>query len=128
MTAFTRREHIVRAADESIAYQLRDVLDLMKTGTPFPLSSLHADGGPTRDTFLMQFVADLTDLEISVAEIPEASAWGAAMAGLLWLGKHKSVDALTSSLRPPRIFRPQMCAMEVTKLYNGWLTAVKRVL
>jgi glycerol kinase len=128
MTSFTRREHIVRAADESIGYQLRDVLDLIKTGTSFPLSTLHADGSPTRDAFLMQFVADLTGLEISVAEIPESSAWGAAMAGLLSLGKHKSLDGLTIPSRPPRIFRPQMRAEEATKLYNGWLSAVKRVL
>jgi glycerol kinase len=128
MTAFTRREHIVRAADEAIGYQLRDVLDLMRAQTPVPLSNLHADGGPTRDTFLMQFVADLTGLEIMVAEVPEASAWGAAMSGLLGLENQKFLESAPPSSRSPRTFRPQMAAEEVSKLYNGWLAAVKRVL
>jgi glycerol kinase len=128
MTAFTRREHIVRAADEAIGYQLRDVLDLMRAETPVPLSNLHADGGPTRDAFLMQFVADLTGLEIMAAEIPEASAWGAAMAGLLWLGKHESPESLATPSRPARVFRPQMSQDEATRLYKGWLAAVKRIL
>ena len=60
MTAFTQREHIVRAAQEAIAYQLRDVLDMMRGDTDVPLRALHADGGPTRNSFLMQFTADIT--------------------------------------------------------------------
>ena len=76
----------------------------------------------------MQFVADLTGLEISVSEIPEASAWGAAMAALLHLGKHKSVEGLTLPSRAARGFRPRMPAEQVAKFYNGWPSAVKRVL
>ena len=91
MTAHTQKEHIVRAAQESIAYQIRDVLDMMRADAKVKLQSLHADGGPTRNTFLMQFTADLTGTEIKVAEVAESSAWGAAMNGLLGLGVYRFI-------------------------------------
>jgi glycerol kinase len=53
MTGFTRKEHIVRAAQEAIAYQIRDVLDMMRADSKIKLRSLHADGGPTRNKFIM---------------------------------------------------------------------------
>ena len=92
LSAFTRREHIVRAAEEAIAYQIRDVLDMMRTDANLTLENLHADGGPTRDGFLMQFTADMTGVELIVSEVSESSAWGAAMAGLLGLGLCSSLD------------------------------------
>ena len=81
LSAFTRREHIVRAAEEAIAYQIRDVLDMMRTDANLTLENLHADGGPTRDSFLMQFTADLTGVELIVSEVSESSAWGAGDGG-----------------------------------------------
>ena len=128
MTGFTRKEHIVRAAQEAIAYQIRDVLDMMRTDSKIKLHKLHADGGPTRNKFIMQFTTDITRVELKVSDVPESSAWGAAMQGLLGLGIYKSLDELAKLKRAQKIFRPQMKAAEVQKNYNGWQQAVKRVL
>jgi glycerol kinase len=128
MTAYTRRDHIVRAAEEAIAYQIRDVLDAMRGGTELEFSSLRADGGPTRDTFLMQFTADITGLPIKVSEISESSAWGAAMAGLLGAGACSSLEDLAALPQQVRDFQPRMKDPERERLFAGWRTAVKRVL
>jgi glycerol kinase len=92
------------------------------------LKKLHADGGPTRDRFLMQFTADITGVELSVSEVAESSAWGAAMNGLLGLGRYSSPGEFAKLPRKQIIFRPQMKAVEVKKFHDGWLVAVKRVL
>ncbi|HET7625581.1 MAG TPA: glycerol kinase GlpK [Verrucomicrobiae bacterium] len=128
MTGFTKKEHIVRAALESISYQIRDVLDAMRADAKIALQNLHADGGPTRNEFLMQFTADMTRTEIKVAEVAESSAWGAAMSGWLALGIYKSFDELAKLPRRQKIFRPRMAPEKAKILHGGWLAAVKRVL
>jgi glycerol kinase len=128
MTAHTRKEHIIRAALESIAYQVRDVLDMMRADAKVKLQSLHADGGPTRNRFLMQFTADLTRTEIKVAEVAESSAWGAAMNGLLGLGLCKSFADLDNLPRPMKSFSPRMKPQLAAKAHSGWKAAVTRVL
>jgi glycerol kinase len=128
MTAHTRKEHIVRAAEEAIAYQIRDVLDMMRADAKIKLQSLHADGGPTRDKFLMQFTADMAGIELKVSEVAESSAWGAAANGLLGLGVYASPDELAKLPRKQKDFRPQMKPAEVKRSHDGWKQAVKRVL
>jgi glycerol kinase len=128
MTAHTNKAHVVRAAQEAISYQIRDVLDMMRADAKVKLQSLHADGGPTRNKFLMQFTADLTRTEIKVAEVAESSAWGAAMQGMLGLGVYRSLAELATLQREQKIFCPQMKYAEVKKLHHGWKQAVKRVL
>jgi glycerol kinase len=128
MTAHTRKEHIVRAALESIAYQIRDVLEMMRADAKLELQDLHADGGPTRNKFLMQFTADMAGVELKVSEVAESSAWGAAMNGLLGLGLFKSLDDLAELPHETKVFQPQMDAAQATRLHQGWLAAVKRVL
>jgi len=128
MTAHTNKAHVVRAALESISYQIRDVLDMMRAEAKVKLQSLHADGGPTRNKFLMQFTADLTRTEIKVADVAESSAWGAAMNGLLGLGLCKSLSDLEKLPRSRTTFRPKMPPAEATRLHSGWRNAVKRVL
>lgn len=128
MTAHTNKAHVVRAAQEAISYQIRDVLDMMRADTKVKLQSLHSDGGPTRNKFLMQFTADLTRTEIKVAEVAESSAWGAAMNGLLGLGLCKSFADLEKLARSQKAFHPRMKSAEVQRLHAGWLAAVQRVL
>jgi glycerol kinase len=128
MTAHTRREHVVRAALESIAYQIRDVLDVMRADAKLELQDLHADGGPTRNKFLMQFTADLAGVELKVSEVAESSAWGAAMNGLLGLGQCQSLDDLAALPRDTKVYRPQMDTAKAKQLHAGWQAAVKRVL
>jgi glycerol kinase len=128
MTAHTRREHIVRAALESIAFQIRDVLDMMQSESGRALKNVQADGGPTKNNFLMQFTADVTRKELVVSEVAESSAWGAALNGLLALGIHKSFSEIAQLPRQQKIFRPRMKPDKVKALHDGWLSAVKRVL
>jgi glycerol kinase len=128
MTAFTRREHLVRAAEEAIAYQIRDVLDMMTAEAGLNLRTLYADGGPTRDKFLMQFTADLAGVELVVSDTADSSAWGSAMAALLGLGIHRSMEDLAALPRTASVYRPHMQSAKRKLLYDGWLAAVKRVL
>jgi glycerol kinase len=128
MSGFTKREHIVRAAQEAIAYQIRDVLDMMRADAKVGLKSLHCDGGPTRNNFLMQFTANMTQTELKVSEVAESSALGVVMQGMLGLGIYKSLGELAKLPREQKIFHPQMKAAEVKKLHEGWKQAVKRVL
>jgi len=128
MTAHTSKAHVVRAAQEAIAYQIRDVLDMMRADAKVKLQSLHADGGPTRNKFLMQFTADLTRTEIRVAEVAESSAWGAAMNGLLGLKIYDSFEQLAKLPRAQKKFRPKMNPDQARRLHEGWLVAVKRIL
>ncbi len=128
ISGFTKKAHIIRAAQEAIAYQIRDVLDMMRADSNIKLRHLHADGGPTRNQFIMQFTADITGAELKVSEVAESSAWGAAMQGLLGLGLCKSLNDLAALPRRQKIFRPRMKAAEVKRLHDGWKQAVKRVL
>jgi glycerol kinase len=128
MTAHSRREHIVRAALESIAYQIRDVLEMMQRDTGVRPSALYCDGGPTRNEFLMQFTADVTGMELVASEVPESSALGAVLAGRVGLGLAGSFDELASMPHSARVYRPSMPRELVDTWYAGWQTAVNRVL
>jgi glycerol kinase len=129
MSAHTNRAHVIRAALESIAYQLRDVLEMMKSRAGVDLKTLHADGGATRNQFLMQFIADLTRLDLTAAPIPECSPLGAAMAGALGMGVYKSLDQLAAVPRGDSVtYRPVMPANQADRYHAGWQRAVKQVL
>jgi glycerol kinase len=90
-------------------------------------AAVFADGGPTRNSFLMQFVADITGVELAVTDVPESSALGAAMMGMLGLGWHSSLEALARLPRSLRRFRPRMPRPESERLLAGWRDAVRRV-
>jgi glycerol kinase len=128
MTAHTSREHIVRAALESIAYQIRDVLDMMRRDAGVQLKTIRADGGPTRNDFLMQFIADIAGVDIEVSEFAESSAWGAALNGWLGLGHFQSLAEVAAMSHVGKIFRPAMSPELVANNYSGWQAAVKRIL
>jgi glycerol kinase len=128
MTGSTRKEHIVRAALESIAYQIRDVLEMMHAHANVVPQVLYADGGPTRNKFLMQFTADITGAELRVADVAESSARGAALAAMLGTGAVHSLSELAEMPRESKVYRRQMPAAQADALYAGWQRAVKRVL
>jgi glycerol kinase len=128
MTAHTRKEHIVRAALESIAYQINDVLGMMQCDAGVTPRVLHADGGPTRNKFLMQFTADVTGAELVVSDVPECSALGAAMAGMVGLGVVNSTAEFAAMPRGVEVFRRQTDADCVAVLVEGWNRAVGRVM
>ena len=128
LTTHSTRHHIVRAAEESIAFQLRDVLQMMRAEAAVPLRSIRADGGPTRDRFLMQFTADMLGIALEVSDLPDGSAQGAALAGLLGLGLCSSLEELASLPRDPVRYEPRMDTATVERNAAGWTAALKRVL
>ncbi len=126
ITRGTGRAQIARAAEESIAYQVRDVLEIMMQESGAPVEQLRVDGGPTRDDFLMQFQADILPARVVRGRIEEISAAGAAyMAGLhmgLWSGRSELCALRTEE----RIFETKMTAARRDTLYAGWKLAVRR--
>ncbi len=128
MTSHTTRNHVLRAALESIAYQINDVLSAMKTSSAVELTSIHADGGATKNRFLCQFIADITQTPLHVSTIPDCSALGAAMAGMVGM---KVVSSMNESARLPRdmqTYLPKLPSDRVKHLVDGWDRAVQQVL
>ncbi|HEX5789491.1 MAG TPA: glycerol kinase GlpK [Woeseiaceae bacterium] len=128
LSAHSDRRHVARAALESMAYQLRDALDAMQAESGVALTALRADGGPTANRLLMQFVADVTQGELSVPGAPECSAQGAAMMGMLGAGVHASLDDLAGSAAEARTYRPAMTPAAARACHAGWRRAVGQVL
>jgi glycerol kinase len=128
LSSHSDRRQVARAAFESIAYQIRDALEAMRTEAGVPLVALHGDGGPTGSRFLMQFTADITGTELRVANMPDCSPLGAVLAGQLGLGLHQSIESLAGIPREETIYRPAMPAEAVAKYYAGWQAAVRQVL
>lgn len=128
LTRGTGKDHIVRAALESMAYQTADVLLAMQEETGLPLRSLCVDGGASQNGFLLQFQADLLGIPLLRPACVETTAFGAASLAGLAVGVYESLDELRAIRRIDREFCPTMSAQERTKLYDGWKDAVRRSL
>lgn len=126
MSRATKKEHIVRAAEESIAYQIRDVVEAMNASYEKPLEHIFADGGPTKDRFLMRFLADMLHVPIQVSGIEELSGAGAAYMAAC-SAQMSSMERLLSK-RIIKNFSPLMAETERARLYEGWKTAVSMLL
>ena len=125
MSRLTRREHLVRAGEEAIAYQVRDIVEELNRSSPAPLNRLAADGGATRDGFLMQFVADMLDVPIAVASIEELSAAGAAYTAAIAAGIATREQLQNNSSNATVM--PAMRSETRQQLYDGWKRAVAAV-
>jgi len=128
LTSRSDRRHLVRACLESMAYQLADVIEAMKEEAGIRLTTLCADGGPTANRFLMQFIADITGVELQISTASEGSAFGSALAGLLGTGVFASTAELRSTLRRHQAYQPQMNRAEADRLIAGWRRAIRSVL
>ncbi len=128
LTRGTKKEHLIRAGLESIVYQVRDVLELMKEGSGIPLISLRADGGAAANEFLMQFQADVLNAEVSRPHVREVSALGATYLAGLEVGIWENVEKIAATWRSDRVFTPKMESDAREKLYNEWKVAVTRAL
>jgi len=128
LSSHSHRGHVARAALESIAYQIRDALETLRTAAGVSLRVLHADGGPTANTLLMQFTADVTGAEIRVASMSDGSALGAALAGLLGLGTYQSLGELGALPRLETVYLPTTDSHQMQLLYAGWQRAVRQTL
>lgn len=128
ITRGTKREHIIRAAQESIAYQSLELVEAMQKDTGIALASLNVDGGASRDSFLMQFQADILNMEIRRPMIRETTALGAAYLAGLATGVWKNKEELKALWTCDGEYHPQMAEEERQKLIKGWRKAVGRSL
>ncbi len=121
----TNRNDFVKATLQSIAYQTRDVLRTMKQDTGIDISELMADGGASRNRYLMQFQADILDTPVHRAADEETTAMGAAITAGLAVGYWKSLDEIKQIRTDGRLFTPNMLPDRREHLYAGWKQAVK---
>ncbi len=128
ITRGTKREHIIRAAQESIAYQSADLVLAMEKDTGVPLKSLKVDGGASRDSFLMQFQADILQAEVVKPAQHETTALGVARLAGLTVGLFSSKQDLANAQKIERRYFPQMPQAERTEKLRKWRRAVERSL
>jgi glycerol kinase len=128
MTRGTSKAHVVRAALEAIAYQVKDLIDLMTNSSGIKLKELRVDGGPVKNNFLIQFQADMLGATINRSDIEEASALGVALACGLALGTYANLDELARLRTNNDFITGQMSPEKVAILYKGWNDAVKRTI
>ena len=128
LTRGTRREHIIRAAQESIAYQVADLVNAMQQDTGLTLASLKADGGASRDHFLMQFQSDIIHCKVRRPAIRETTALGAAYLAGLGVGVWDSLDEIKKLWECDIVYEPQMSEDQRQDLMRHWHEAVHRSL
>ncbi|MFA7156970.1 MAG: glycerol kinase GlpK [Bacilli bacterium] len=125
LTRGTTKEHFVRSALESIAYQSKDVMEVMQKESHIKLKSLCVDGGATENNFLMQFQADILGCEIRLPKVLETTALGAAYLAGLAVGYYTSRSGIQKCHCLNKTFTPKMNQSEIDSLYKGWKLAVK---
>lgn len=126
LTRGTTGGHLARAALESIAFQVADVLDAMRSDAQVRITSLRVDGGASVNNLLMQFQADLLQVPVVRPKIAETTALGAAFLAGLGTGFWKSREQISSQWQADRTFEPQMAAARVRELRAGWQKALER--
>ncbi len=128
LTRGTTRNHIIRATLESIAYQTRDVLELMRNECGIDLCELRVDGGACANDFLMQFQSDILGVPVERPEIIETTALGAAYLAGLATGFWKDQSMIAERREVNRKFQPYMSADKRELLYKNWKKAVQRAM
>lgn len=126
ITRGTKKEHIVRATLEAIAYQTNDVIQAMKSDSKLPLRLLKVDGGACANNFLMQFQSDILNAELSRPKIIETTALGAAGLAGLAVGFWKNEDEFARLQKVDKIYRPHMKDTARRVLHRDWGRAVER--
>ena len=128
LTRNTKMAHVARAAVDAMAYQTRDVLEVMQLESGLPLTTLKVDGGAAANAMLLQFQADLLNVTVRRPGVAETTALGAAYLAGLAVGYWKSMDDVAANWALDREFRPSMPKAQSEKLYAGWKKAVGRSL
>ncbi|MEF8812224.1 MAG: glycerol kinase GlpK [Halovenus sp.] len=128
MTRGTRREHIVRATLEAIAYQTRDVAEAMEADSGIETTTLRVDGGAVKNNFLCQLQSDIIQTDIARPEVDETTALGSAYAAGLAVGYWDNINKLRSNWQVDREFEPEMESKEADGMYDRWDDAVERSL
>lgn len=128
LTRGANRAHLVRATLESIAYQVKDVLNAMQEDSGLKLKDLRVDGGASSNNFLMQFQSDILDVNIDRPKVLETTALGAAYLAGLAVEFYNNKDEIKKSWIIDREFIPNMSDDKRNLLYKGWKKAVSRSL
>jgi glycerol kinase len=127
MSRGTSKEHIVRAALESIVYQIKDAIDTMQSESDIRIKELRVDGGPTANSFLMQFQADMLNIKVTRTKAAELSVMGAVYMAGLGIGMWSRID-LENLRRVGQVYVPSMEEPVRAAYYQGWKEAIARVL
>ncbi|MER2204629.1 MAG: FGGY-family carbohydrate kinase, partial [Rhodococcus sp. (in: high G+C Gram-positive bacteria)] len=128
LTRFVNKGHLARAVLEATAYQSREVIEAMNLDSGVDLKVLKVDGGMVANELLMQFQADLLDVEVIRPVVAETTALGAAYAAGLAVGYWESEDDIRSNWAKDKSWTPSMDSTERERLYAGWQKAVTRTL
>jgi glycerol kinase len=128
MTRGTRKQHVVRAALESIAYQTRDIAEAMEADSGVEMTTLRVDGGAVKNNFLCQLQADIIQTDIVRPEVDETTALGSAYAAGLAVGYWDTIDELRDNWQIDREFGPELSGEEADRMYGRWDDAVERSL
>ncbi|MCX7845828.1 MAG: glycerol kinase GlpK [Dictyoglomaceae bacterium] len=130
LTFKTTKDHIIRAGVESIAFQIKDVLEVFEKSSGKTLKEIRADGGATKNKFLMQFQADILGIPVYKAFYEDMSSFGSFVIGGLGLGIFKDIKEISKLIREKiqEIYYPQISIEEREKRYKEWKDAVKKVL
>ena len=129
LTFATTKGHFLRAALESIAYQIKDLVDVMAQATGGRLNEICADGGPTKNRFLMQFQADMLETPVVCTEVDDASALGAVIMNGFARGIWKSFDEVVGFRKVTQTYQPNtQHPSPNTQLYKGWRKAVNQLI
>jgi len=126
MTRGTRKEHVVRATLESIAYQTRDVAEAMEADSGIEMRSLKVDGGAVKNNFLCQLQSDIIGSEIVRPVVDETTALGSAYAAGLAVDYWSDPDELRSNWQVDAEFEPEMDRDDADRRYDRWSDAVDR--
>ena len=126
MSRGTNKAHIARAALESIAFQVSDVLTAMQSDITHPLKELRVDGGASQNDMLMQFQADILNVPVLRPKLLESTAWGAAAMAGLKAGVFHSLSEISESWQLDRQFEPSMSEDQRQYHLNLWNDALRR--
>ena len=126
MSRTTGKKEVVKAALESIAYQITDIVEMMKAEDGMTVKELCVDGGPTRNQYLVKFQSDILGTTVSLPRCEESSAFGAGLMAGLSCGLYKMESIFEVKNRNQ--FIPSMNAVEREQKYSGWKNAVEKVL
>ena len=125
VTHTTTREHIVRAAEECVAYQVLDVLRAVQADTGVKIKKLLADGGLSKDDFIMQFQADIAAITVERPAVRESTSLGAAFLAGIACGMWSDLEECRKIKQVDRLFLPGMDKSARSKLILGWEHAIK---
>ena len=128
LTRGTNRNHLIRAALESIAYQTKDLINSMIEDVGYKIKVIKVDGGASKNKFLMQFQADILETKVIRPIISETTALGAAYLAGLAVGFWKNKEEVKKFWHMSAEFEPKLEPDKVNEYYKGWKKAVKRTL